>query len=358
MLHSILLLHLSFGASLTILSMILTRVMIYHFRIMDNPTHRSSHTDPVPKSGGISIVATFMIGVIVIYFVSDKAVIERWFFFSFVFSSLFTAGYCFYDDYTHRPVIYKLSAQLIVVLLVLSSGIVLDIISLPLMGNVKLGLIGYPISFIWILGLTNAFNFMDGLDGLAAGVAVIVSTFFCYITFTQGSFFVYIICYTLITGSLGFLFYNFPPARVFMGDVGSAFLGFVFAVLAITASRYDHSHTSFMVIPLLLFNFIYDTSFTFVRRLLRGENVMEAHRTHLYQIFNRLGYTHRTVSLFHYGICILQGFAAIWMVRIPSNPRTLIFIPFLVLQIIYSIIIMRSAKKKGLLITTRETVAE
>lgn len=332
--------------------------MIYHVRIMDIPTHRSSHTDPVPKSGGISIVATFLIGVIVIYFVSDKAMIAHWFFFSFVFSSLFMAVYCFYDDYTNRPVIYKLRTQIIVVLLVLSSGIVLDSVSLPFMGNVKLGLISYPVSFVWILGLTNAFNFMDGLDGLAAGVSVIVGTFFGYITFTQGSFFVYIVCYTLITGSLGFLVYNFPPARVFMGDVGSTFLGFVFAVLAIIASRYDHSHTSFMVIPLLLFNFIYDTSFTFVRRLVRGENVTEAHRTHLYQIFHRLGYTHRTVCLFHYGICILQGFAAVWMVRIPGEPRTLIFIPFLVLQIIYSIIIMRSAKKKGLLVTTQETVAE
>jgi len=102
---------------------------------------------------------------------------------------------------------------------------------------------------------------------------VIVSAFFCAITISQGSNFVYITCYTLIAGALGFLICNFPPARIFMGDVGSTFLGFSFAVLAIIAARYDNSHTSFLVMPLLLFNFIWDTFFTFLRRLLRGEPV-------------------------------------------------------------------------------------
>ncbi len=342
-------LHLFFGVALLILSVILTRLMIHRFMILDIPTHRSSHMEPIPKSGGISIVATFLIGFIIIYFVAEESMIGHGYFFGFVFSSVCLAGYCLYDDYANGPTIYKLTAQVIVVLLVLYSGIVLDSISVPIADNVKLGWLSYPISFIWIIVMTNIFNFMDGLDGLAAGVAIIVSTFFCFITYTQGSFFVYIMCYAIIAGTSGFLAYNFPPARVFMGDVGSAFLGFVFAVMAIIAARYDHSNTSFMVIPLLLFNFIYDTSFTLVRRLLRGENLMEAHRTHLYQLFNRLGYTHRTVMLFHCGICILQGLAAVWMVRTPGNPKILVFIPFLVLQVIYSIIIVRSAKKEGIL---------
>jgi UDP-GlcNAc:undecaprenyl-phosphate GlcNAc-1-phosphate transferase len=134
-----------------------------------------------------------------------------------------------------------------------------------------------------------------------------------------------------------------------MGDVGSAFLGFTFAVLAIIAYRFDHSHTSFFVMPLLLFNFIYDTAFTFFRRLFRGENVIEAHRSHLYQLFERLGYGHRYVSYFHYMMCVMQGLAAVWMVRIPGGERVFVFLPFLLVQVVYTIIIIRRSKKAGLL---------
>jgi UDP-GlcNAc:undecaprenyl-phosphate GlcNAc-1-phosphate transferase len=200
-----------------------------------------------------------------------------------------------------------------------------------------------------MLGLTNAFNFMDGIDGLAAGAAVVVSAFFCAITYSQGSTLVYITCYTLLGGTLGVLIYNVPPARIFMGDVGSAFLGFAFAVLAIIAARYDRSHTSFMVMPLLLLNLIYDAFFTFVRRLLRGEKVWQAHRTHLYQLFTRLGYTHRTVSLFYCVMCVLQGLGAVWMVNIPDAARMLVFLPFLAAQAVYSILIIRAAKRAHLL---------
>ena len=190
----------------------------------------------------------------------------------------------------------------------------------------------------------------DVQAGMAGGVALIASLFFCAITFMQGSLFVYIMSYTIIAGTLGFLIYNFPTARIFMGDVGSAFLGFTFAVLAIVAARYDRSHTSFFVMPLLLFHFIYDTAFTFSRRLLSGEKVTEPHRTHLYQLFQRLGYSHPAVTVFHYVLSLLQGFAAVLMVNAPGDSRRLLFFaPFLAIEVIYSYIIIRSAKKAGLL---------
>ena len=334
---------------LLVLSFGLTRFMLYHALIIDVPNGRSSHNAPTPTGGGISIVATFLIGVAAIFMFTDSMMIIRRYFLGFFFSALLISGISFYDDIRGRPYIIKLTAQLLAVLLVLVFGVVIDVITLPTVGAVELGWLGYPISFVWIMGMTNAFNFMDGLDGLAPGVAVIVSAFFCVITFTQGSVFVYITCYVLFAGTLGFLVYNFPPARIFMGDVGSTFLGFVFAVLAIIAARYDFSHTSFFVVPLLLFNFIYDTFFTFFRRLFRGERVMDAHRTHLYQLFQRLGYSHLTVSLFHYGVCILQGIGALWMVHIPGNKRLYVFLPFLVFQLIYSFIIIKSAKRAELI---------
>ncbi len=316
---------------------------------MDVPNLRSAHIIATPKSGGISIVATFLIGVVTIFLIADKVIVRQAYFYGFVLSSLLIASISLYDDLTNKPFAVKLTTQFVAVIVVLWSGLVIDQISVPLLGNVWLGWISYPISFLWILGLTNAFNFMDGIDGLAAGVAVIASVFFCVITFNEGSTFVYITTYTIFSGALGFLCYNWAPARIFMGDVGSAFLGFAFAVLAIIAARYDSSHTPFLIMPLLLFNFIYDTFFTFIRRLLRGERVVDAHRTHLYQLCNRLGYSHREVSLFHYGMCIVQGLGAVWMVNTPSIERLYVFAPFFLFQIAYSFIVIRRARKLELL---------
>lgn len=341
--------HLAFALALVILSALITRLMIERIRILDIPNERSSHGSPIPTSGGLAIVFTFFIGIVIIALVAKITMINRLYFYGFSLSALLIAFISFYDDVKHKSYLIKLLTQIVAIVVVLAVGIVIDKLQIPQVGELNLNWLRYPISFLWILGLTNAFNFMDGIDGLAGGVALIASLFFCVITFSQGSLLVYIMSYTIIAGTLGFLIYNLPPARIFMGDVGSTFLGFTFAVLAIVAARYDHSHTSFLVMPLLLFNIIYDTAFTFFRRLLKGEKVVEAHRTHLYQLFQRLGYGHGTVSLFHYGLCILQGLAAIAMVNIPGSRRVLLFAPFLVIQVIYTFVVLRAAKKAGLL---------
>ena len=149
------------------------------------------------------------------------------------------------------------------------------------------------------------------------------------------------------SGAVGFLVYNAPPAKIFMGDVGSAFLGFVFATLAIIAARYDESHTSFLVMPMLLLHFIFDTLFTFVRRVLNGQNPLKAHRTHLYQLRVRSGHTHLEVTLMLSCMAFLQGLGALWMVNIPGNERLFVFIPFIVLQAVYAMLTLKRARKRG-----------
>lgn len=324
--------------------------MVHRIRIMDVPNDRSSHIYPVPKCGGVAIVSTFLAGILAIYLFGDKTPITQDYFICFVLASLVITIVSFYDDINYyRSFTVKLGTQIIAACVVLAFGIVIDQITIPLIGNVLLGWWGYPLSFLWIVGMTNAFNFMDGIDGLAGGVAIIVCFFFGVVTLSQGSTFVYITCYAILAGSLGFLIFNIPPAKIFMGDVGSAFLGFIFATLAIIAARYDHSHTSFMVMPLLLFHFIFDTSFTFIRRLLNREYVCQAHRTHLYQLMNRLGYSHWAVSVTYYLMCILQGVGAIYMVQVMGDQRALVFLPYLILQLIFCTYIMKRVKSGGLL---------
>jgi UDP-GlcNAc:undecaprenyl-phosphate/decaprenyl-phosphate GlcNAc-1-phosphate transferase len=341
--------HILFCSTLFILAIILTRIMLYSVRIMDIPNSRSSHSSPIPKSGGIAIVATFLVGVLAIYSFGDVSHIQKIYFSGFVLSSTFVAGIAFFDDVQYKSFVLKLGSQILAAGVLISFGIIIDRITIPVCSEIQLGLLAYPITLLWVVGLTNAYNFMDGIDGLAAGTAVIVCLFFGYIALSQGSRFAYINSYTILAGSLGFLVYNFPVARIFMGDVGSGFLGFTFASLAILATRYDYSHTSFLVMPLLLFNFIFDTFFTFIRRLSRGEYIAEAHRTHLYQLFNQLGNSHIKVTIFHYGVSIAQGIGAIIMVNIPGVNRLYVFIPFLLFQICYCVIIINRSRKAGLI---------
>ncbi|MDX8406593.1 MAG: MraY family glycosyltransferase [Mariprofundus sp.] len=323
--------------------------MLHRVQIMDVPNLRSSHITPVPRGGGIAIVVTFLLGIVAIYLMGDKTLLGERYYWAFLGSAILIAGISFYDDISGKSFQVKLATQAIAAIIVVLSGIVVEHAFFPYIGLVQFGFAGVLLTMIWIVGLTNAYNFMDGIDGLAASTAVITSLFFAYITFDQGSLFIYICSYTVMAGALGFLLFNRPPARIFMGDVGSAFLGFIFAVMAIIAAYYDHSHTSLLVIPLLLFHFLYDTSFTLVRRAMAGEHLATAHRGHLYQLLTRMGMSHARVTCYYAILGFIQGGAAIGMVNIAGSSRVWIFLPFIVAYSLLAGMIIRRAGRKGLL---------
>jgi UDP-GlcNAc:undecaprenyl-phosphate GlcNAc-1-phosphate transferase len=338
-----------FGATLFFCSCGVCWYLTNHPIVLDVPNDRSSHDMPVPISGGIAIVATFLVGIVAVYLIADRVLIGGSYFLGFVASSFLISLVSLIDDLIATRAFFRLSAQVLCVIAMMAFGIVMREFTFPWIGKIELGVLGYILTLFWIVGMANAYNFMDGINGIAAGTAVIVCIFFSYICFLQGSLFTYIIGYTIAAGSLGFLLFNFPKAKLFMGDVGATFLGFVFATISIIAANFDSLHTSLLVMPLLLFHFIYDTLFTFIRRLLNGEHVFQAHRSHLYQLFNRLGYSQTVVSCFYFGMGIVQGIGSLWMVNIPGNNRVFVFIPYLIVQVVYSAIIMKKARKAGLL---------
>lgn len=342
-------LHFVFAAFIGGISFLLTAILIRRLRIFDIPNERSSHLLPTPRGGGLAIVAGFMIGVSLIQIIGTSVPLRSQYFWGFLLSLLLIASVSFYDDIQHRGFKVKLWTQLASILLVMAAGNVVDVVRLPWFGEVQAFIVLYPLSLIWLLGLTNAYNFMDGLDGMAASTAVVASGFFSYIAFREGSHFAYLVSLALGAATLGFLVFNWSPAKIFMGDVGSTFLGFAFATLAIVAARYDHGHTSLFVMPLLLFHFIFDSIFTFIRRLMNGANVFQAHRTHLYQLMNRLGYSHKAVTLIYAGLAVIQGIAAIWMVSIPGEQRLLVFLPFAVSYLLIGFWILTNARREGLL---------
>ena len=340
--------HVLFGAELALISAGLTWLML-RARIMDIPNQRSSHLRPVPNGGGVAIVTTFFVGYAALYLLGNTGLTGAHMA-GFALAALGIAAVGFFDDLGRiRTFVLKLMVQVLAACILVAFGIVFRTWSLPWVGAVDLGSWGYVLTVVWVVALTNIVNFMDGLDGLAGGTCAIAALFLGLVTAIEGSLFVYLFCYVIAAAALGFLAFNFPRARIFMGDVGSQFLGFVVAALAIIAAEHDASRTSFLVVPLLFFHFIFDTAFTMVRRALRGEDITQAHRSHLYQLLNQCGWSHVQVSALHFAMTVLQGAAALWLIRLGPDRRALLFLPFLALEIVYATLVIRAARRRGVL---------
>jgi len=178
-------------------------------------------------------------------------------------------------------------------------------VTIPLFGELYLGWIGILITFFWIVGLTNAYNFMDGIDGIAGGVAFAAALGWMMLASNMQNVFVFWASLAVAAGSLGFLFHNWSPAKIFMGDVASTFLGYTFAVLPLLSA--DQGGDALMLGTLLMWTFIMDAGVTFIRRALKREKLFSAHRTHLYQRLVIGGYKHATISALYILLTLLAG---------------------------------------------------
>ncbi|MEG3617618.1 MraY family glycosyltransferase [Magnetovibrio sp. PR-2] len=337
-----------FGGALLAVSALLTWVLMKRVRIIDNPNERSSHTRPTPRSGGIAIVATFFIGLIAMAVMKDAPVLSAPYFWAFCASAFAIAALSIFDDLQGLSFKAKLAVQTLCAGGVMFMGVTADQVYLPGIGLWELGWLAYPITLVWIIGLTNAFNFMDGIDGIAGGTAMVASGFFAYIMMAGGSVYLHHIVWVVLWSCAGFLLWNWQPAKIFMGDSGSQFLGFILAVFAVLAGQFDPSHVPYVVMPLLFFHYMWDTVYTFVRRLRAGENVTQAHRSHLYQLMNQLGLSHAQVTSLYLTIGVLQGLAALVLVRLQPQWQLLVFVPFIIIQLILTRVVIARARAQGL----------
>ncbi|MEW6085821.1 MAG: glycosyl transferase [Chloroflexota bacterium] len=178
-------------------------------------------------------------------------------------------------------------------------------VTIPLFGELHLGIIGIVITFLWIVGLTNAYNFMDGIDGIAGGVALAGGLGWMMLASNMRNDFVFGIALAIAASNLGFLGHNWHPAKIFMGDVASTFLGYTFAVLPLLSA--DRGGDALMLGTLVMWTFIMDAGVTFIRRAVKRENVFAAHRTHLYQRLVIGGYPHHMISTLYLMLTLLAG---------------------------------------------------
>lgn len=294
-------------------------------RMLDIPNARSSHTRPTPRGGGLGIVIGVLVGAWGLFFSRILGMPFR------EIAALSLGGgivalFGWLDD------IHRISYRIRLVVQAISSAIIIiasgyfHTMTVPFVGEIHLYSIGIPFAPLWIMGLTNAYNFMDGIDGIAGGQALIAGLGWAIIGFISGQSFIGLIGLLLAASSLGFLFHNWPPARIFMGDVGSAFIGFILAVLPIIGGQRD---PRFMIAGILLvWPFVFDTSLTLIRRLTRGENLFVAHRSHIYQRLVIAGYSHRFVTLVYMALAAAGTIIALlWYIRAPFVNVAVIVLP-------------------------------
>ena len=317
------------------LSAAITRLMIW-VGIKDLPVHRSSHDEVTPRGGGIGIILGFFVCMYYFFSKNHLAHIPDWKLTLITLSCLGIVIVSIKDDITNLSLRFKLFAQIIAATAIVAGGLSFNTLPLPYFGVIELGALGGILSLLWVIFFTNAFNFMDGLDGLAAGSSFVASFFGIIIGLLFEEKALLYISFALFTSTFGFLIYNFSPARIFMGDVGSQFLGLLWSVILLLSTQPTHDGLSVYTVPLLFFAFIYDVSLTILRRLGKKQSIFRPHRTFLFHILNRSGLSHRRISVIYMGFAILQGLGAIGLQYIPRAKQIFLLIPYLGLMLLYT----------------------
>jgi len=184
-----------------------------------------------------------------------------------------------------------------IVLLIADVGY-FDSVTLPYLGNVHFGMFGLVFTFFWIFGFLNAFNFMDGIDGIAGSQAFVAAIGWLAAGLIIGNTFFLLYGCILAAAVLGFLIFNWQPAKIFMGDVGSCFLGFTLAAMPLLTPLKDRPG-SFLIALVFVWPFVFDVIFTFMRRVFLKHRVWQPHREHIYQRLIICGFKHSTIAMFY-----------------------------------------------------------
>lgn len=289
---------------------------------VDNPktSNRKIHKKVMPRLGGLAIIAGFFVSTI--YLLVVMSIEEKINVFDSdmyinkimgIFSAIIVLGiFCFFDDKKGIKPYIKLLGQILSAIIIVFSGIKMDNIAIKHFNTViDEKILLDIITIIWIVGITNAINLIDGLDGLSSGVSLIACLSLLIVFIINGSSLVSIILITALAGAIvGFLPYNFNPARTFLGDTGSNFLGFMLSIISIMGIA--KTYTAIVIIaPLLVLALpIFDTSFAIIRRIIRERSlkaVFKADRGHLHHKLIDRGYTTKQAVFILYGISATFG---------------------------------------------------
>lgn len=287
--------------------------------IMDVPKdNRRVHTKPVPRVGGISIVAGVMLSILIFYILSffmpikiDNKLL------GYVLGAALIIIMGFVDDIVSLKPLYKFLIQLVAGMVIYIFGISIVGLKIPFIypHMIDFGIWAFPITLIWVLGITNAVNLIDGLDGLAAGISSIASISLLIIFSLNGaSMETLVITIALVGAAAGFLPYNFNPAKTFMGDTGSNFLGFTMATVSIMGMAKGYTLIA-IIAPLIVCGVpVFDMLFAIFRRLAHHQKLTTPDKGHIHHRLLRHGFSQKQAVLILYGITSILGIIAVTMV--------------------------------------------
>ncbi|MBE3568777.1 MAG: undecaprenyl/decaprenyl-phosphate alpha-N-acetylglucosaminyl 1-phosphate transferase [Bacillales bacterium] len=271
---------------------------------VDKPNYRKVHQKIMPRMGGLAIFLSFLIGLLVLRPQNPY----NWPIITGSFIIVLTG---LLDDKFELSPKLKLAGQLLAaIVVVVIGGVHVEFINLPFGGQLEFGLLSVPLTILWIVGVTNAINLIDGLDGLAAGVSSIGLITISFMAFLKGDVYVMSIALILLGSTLGFLIYNFYPAKIFMGDTGALFLGYMMSVVSLLGFK-NVTVLSFVIPVIILGVPISDTFFAIIRRFVHKKPLSAPDKSHLHHCLLRLGYTHKQTVLIIYAISAMFGLAAI-----------------------------------------------
>ena len=291
---------------------------------LDLPTDRKMHSRPIPYGGGAGIFLAFITAVIVLYLIYPPSFLFRSRLEGLVVGGFIVLAFGLLDDAIGSGALLKFAAEALVAVVMYRYGFRFERLSIPGLGAVQLGWAGPVLTILWFWLMMNAINLIDGMDGLAAGITGIAALTILIITFSEARMMEAFLAIIVVGISAGFLPHNFHPAKIFMGDAGSLFLGFLMASLTLATSTKAPALLT-LFIPLLAMGMpVFDTAHAFLRRIATGSHPFRADTRHLHHRLMALGLSQKRAVLFLYYIAAYLGVMAYVLSRMPGHITALV----------------------------------
>jgi len=311
---------------------------------VDVPNERSSHQVATPRGGGLVVATVCLVGYSILGLLAPAG-----FSLGYIIGATLVAAVSWLDDVYSIAFGWRLLVHFAAAALIVATCGYWQVVYLPTIGEISFGAWGSFITVIWIVWVINAYNFMDGIDGIAVIQALVAAAAWVVIASQSGAAVFFFFFLVLFGSCLGFLFHNWSPARIFMGDVGSAFLGFTFAAAPLILTRESVFQASLFPIlaVLILWPFLFDTVLTIFRRLLKGKRIWSAHRDHLYQGLVIAGHKHSRVSIIYGLLAAISSLSAILLFSSGPDiaPYLISFVLFLTL--VFAAFVFWSTRSNG-----------
>ena len=310
---------------------------------LDKPDARKVHVRPIPRIGGIGIYAAFMVSILVQLTFVDLAPEYMTSLIGLMVGGTIIVAIGIIDDYCDLPAKVKLLGQIIAAaVVVIGFDVRIDVITDPLGDYIYLEFLAIPATIFWIVGLTNTVNLIDGLDGLAAGVSSIAALTIFLVAMQEGIPPVAMVTIALAGAAMGFLYYNFNPARIFMGDTGSMFLGFMLAGISVVGAV-KSAATIALIVPILALGLpILDTTFAIVRRARNHRPIFKPDKGHLHHRLLAHGFSQKQAVLLMYVVSALFGLCALALTAVSIQAAALIIL-------LVAVAVFVGARKLGIL---------